>query len=113
MSQQHKPSGWRQALRWAAGLAMLTAAALAAGIGIWLNTAMPLATPRVELSIEPGTSPREVAQAWVKSGVQAPTWALYQWFRLSGQAKRIRAGSYELESGITPRGLLAKMVQGD
>jgi UPF0755 protein len=38
---------------------------------------------------------------------------LYQWFRWSGQARRIRAGSYEVEAGITPRLLLAKMVQGD
>ena len=113
MSRQGKPTGWSLALKWSALAVLVTAAVLAAGIGLWLNTAMPLAAPRVELSIEPGTSPREVAQAWVKAGVQAPTWALYQWFRLSGQAKRIRAGSYELEHGITPRGLLAKMVQGD
>ena len=113
MTTKGRQRGWRWALRWAALVMFVAAAALAAGIGIWLHTAMRLATPRVELSIEPGTSPREVAQAWVKAGVQAPTWALYQWFRLSGQAKRIRAGSYELESGITPRGLLAKMVQGD
>jgi UPF0755 protein len=38
---------------------------------------------------------------------------LYHWFRFSGDARRIRAGSYELEPGITPRTLLAKMVQGD
>ena len=35
---------------------------------------------------------RDIATGWVKAGVQAPPWALYQWFRWSGQAKRIRAG---------------------
>jgi UPF0755 protein len=38
---------------------------------------------------------------------------LYEWFRWSGQARRIRAGSYEVEPGITPRSLLDKMVRGD
>jgi UPF0755 protein len=37
---------------------------------------------------------------------------LYEYFRWSGQARKIRAGSYEVETGVTPRQLLAKMVQG-
>ena len=85
----------------------------AATVGWWLNRPLALASKAVELSIEAGTPPREVAAAWVKAGVLTePAW-LYHWFRFSGQARKIRAGSYELEPGITPRGLLAKMVQGD
>jgi UPF0755 protein len=38
---------------------------------------------------------------------------LYEWFRWSGQARKIRAGSYEVERGVTPRSLLNKMVRGD
>ncbi|MBI5258631.1 MAG: endolytic transglycosylase MltG [Burkholderiales bacterium] len=94
-------------------LLLLLACGLATGTWWWLDRPLPLATPSVELSIETGTNPREVAQAWVQAGVQTPPWLLYQWFRWSGQARRIRAGSYELEAGITPRQLLAKMVQGD
>jgi UPF0755 protein len=67
----------------------------------------------VELSIEPGTSPREVAQAWVAAGVQTDARLLYHWFRWSGQARQIRAGSYEVHAGVTPRALLDKMVRGD
>ena len=79
----------------------------------WLDRPLPLAAPSVELSIEPGTPPREVATAWVRAGVQAdPDW-LYAWFRFSGDARRIRAGSYEIEPGATPRSLLARMVQDD
>jgi len=91
-------------------LALLAAAAAA---WWWVQQPLSLASASVELSIEPGTPPRDVAQAWVKAGVQTQPALLYQWFRWSGQAKRIRAGSYELEPGITPRALLAKMVQGD
>ncbi len=93
---------------------LLAGALIAVGaIAWWLNRPLTLAAPSVELSIEPGTPPREVAQGWVRAGVVTDPWALYQWFRLSGQARRIRAGSYELEPGVTPRALLAKMVQGD
>ena len=38
---------------------------------------------------------------------------LYEWFRWSGKARLIRAGSYEIGSGTTPVRLLEKMVQGD
>jgi UPF0755 protein len=79
----------------------------------WLHTPLPLARPSVELSIEAGTSPREVAQRWVDAGVQVSPLLLYEWFRWSGDARRIRAGSYEIETGATPRTLLEKMVQGD
>ncbi|MEK8052273.1 endolytic transglycosylase MltG [Ideonella sp. DXS22W] len=92
---------------------LLAVGATAGSIAWWLDRPLPLAGAAVELSIEPGMSPREVAGAWVRAGVQTPDWALYQWFRASGQARRIRAGSYEVEAGITPRSLLAKMVQGD
>jgi UPF0755 protein len=94
-------------------LILLTVAASAAAAWWWLNRPLTLASAAVELSIEPGTPPREVAQAWVRAGVLTEPAVLYQWFRWSGQARRIRAGSYELEPGVTPRSLLAKMVQGD
>jgi len=94
------------------GLVLLCAVA-AAGLWWWLDRPLPLAAPSLELSIEPGSAPRDVANGWVTAGVKVHPELLYQWFRWSGQARRIRAGSYEIESGITPRLLLAKMVQGD
>ena len=102
--------------RWIA--AILSIAALACGAAAaaafwWLDHPLSLAAASVELSIEPGTSPKEIAQAWVAAGVQADPGLLYLWFRGSGQARRIRAGSYEVEPGVTPRRLLDKMVQGD
>lgn len=101
--------------RWALGLAALllaAAAALAGAAGWWLQRPLPLAAPTVELSIEPGTSPREIAAGWVGAGVQASPLLLYEWFRWSGQARRIRAGSYAIETGTTPRELLEILVQG-
>lgn len=102
--------------RWllsALALLGVVAATGAAGGWWWLQRPLALAAPTVELSIETGTSPRGVAAGWVDAGVRThPEW-LYQWFRWSGQARRIRAGSYLIEAGTTPRQLLDKMVQGD
>lgn len=79
----------------------------------WLQHPLELASPSVEYSIEAGSTPRGIAQGWVEAGVRtSPTW-LYQWFRWSGQARRIKAGSYEIRAGVTPRTLLEKMVRGD
>jgi UPF0755 protein len=79
----------------------------------WLDTPLPLAGASAELSIEAGANPRDVAQAWVRAGVRAPPRLLYEWFRWSGDARRMRAGSYVIGPDVTPRQLLAKMVQGD
>jgi UPF0755 protein len=100
-------------LQWS--LAVLLAALLAAAAVAWwwIERPLPLAAPSVELSVEAGTPPREIAQAWVQAGVLTSPRLLYSWFRWSGQARRIRAGSYEVETGITPRQLLTRMVQGD
>lgn len=94
-------------------LALLAGAALGAAAWWVHQRPLPLAEPVVDASIEPGDSPRVVAQRWVDAGVQVPAWALYEWFRWSGQARRIRAGSYELQRGDTAATLLARMVQGD
>lgn len=91
----------------------LLAAGAGATVAWWLDRPLPMATSSTELSIEPGTTPLAVARAWVDAGVQVDPRLLYEWFRWSGQARRIRAGSYEIDTGATPRSLLAKLVQGD
>jgi len=87
-------------------------AAAAAGVW-WINQPLPLAARVVDLSVEAGTSARGVAQSAVAAGVQTSPRLLYGWFRLSGQARQIKAGSYELEDPISPRQLLTKLVRGD
>ena len=94
-------------------LGLLSTLAAAGAAWWWLNRPLSLSGASAELSIEAGATPRDVAQAWVDAGVQTTPRLLYEWFRWSGQARRIRAGSYEIDAGTSPRGLLAKMVQGD
>jgi UPF0755 protein len=79
----------------------------------WVYQPMRLSAPTVDLSIEPGTLPRGVAQAVQDAGVDVNPELLYWWFRLSGQDRQIKAGSYELEAGITPHRLLSKLARGE
>ena len=89
---------------------------LAAGFG-WLNTPLKLNLPQsstaVDLDIEPGNSAAQVAATVIASGVQTQVQLLQLWFRLSGQARAIKAGSYEITLGTTPRSLLSMLVRGD
>ncbi len=95
------------------GTLLLAAALLAGAAWGWLERPLPLSGASAELSIEPGATPQQVAQAWVDAGVRTSPKLLYAWFRASGQARRIRAGSYEIDAGTSPRRLLDKLVQGD
>ncbi|MBL8336281.1 MAG: endolytic transglycosylase MltG [Rhodoferax sp.] len=92
---------------------VLACAGLAGAVLWWLDHPLDLASPAVDLSIEPGTSARGVAQAVAQSGVRVEPDLLYAWFRLSGQDRQIKAGSYEIEAGATPLSLLRKLVRGE
>jgi UPF0755 protein len=86
----------------------------AGGWGLWwVHQPLRVPAPTVDLSIEPGTLPRGVAQAVQDAGVDVNPELLYLWFRISGQDRAIKAGSYELETGITPHKLLAKLARGE
>ena len=96
-------------------LLVVVAASLVGGAGAywWVHQPLRLASNLVELAVEPGASPREVAASVAKAGVSVQPRMLYWWFRLSGQARQIRAGSYEFEGVVSPQSLLQKLVQGD
>ena len=83
----------------------------------WLQEPMPLrlqpGNPVIDLEIEPGTSANGVASAVVASGADVPAVLLQTWFRFSGQARQIKAGSYELVPGTTPHKLLRMLVRGE
>jgi UPF0755 protein len=83
----------------------------------WLHEPMPLRLQpgyqAADLEIEPGTSANGVAEVAVASGADVPVLLLQTWFRFSGQARQIKAGSYELVPGTTPRKLLSMLVRGE
>lgn len=95
-----------------AGALLLLGAAL-----WWLHEPMPLrlqpGSQVADLEIEPGTPASGVADVVVASGADVPALLLQAWFRISGQARQIKAGSYELVPGTTPRKLLSMLVRGE
>ncbi len=95
------------------GLLAIALLGAAASVAWWLHQPLSLRTPVVDVSIETGSTPRDVAREWVDAGVETSPWLLYQWFRVSGQSRQLKAGSYELSAGATPRDLLRMMVRGD
>ena len=93
---------------------LLALAGLAAGLAWqWWRAPLTLAQDSVELTVPAGASPRQVAEAWVQAGVQTDARWLWLGFRLSGQDRQIRAGSYALSAGDSPERLLQKMVRGE
>jgi UPF0755 protein len=80
---------------------------------VWVSQPINLPSASADLAIEPGASARDVANAVVEAGVPINPTLLYAWFRVSGQSRQIKAGSYELEQGISPRTLLRKLVNGE
>ena len=83
----------------------------------WLQEPIALRLPAgstvLDLEIEPGTSADGVAETVVATGADVPVRLLQAWFRFSGQARYIKAGSYELALGTNPRKLLGMLVRGE
>jgi UPF0755 protein len=94
-------------------LTLLLAAALAAAAWWWLQRPLPLATDKVEVSVQAGASPRTVAEQWAAAGVLTPPELLWLWFRASGRSHLIRAGHYQIDRQVTPRQLLDRLVKGE
>ncbi len=94
-------------------LALLIAAAMA-GTLYWLaNKPLQLATSPLDFTVAAGSSLRTAAQQVVDSGVDMPPQLLVILGRLYRVEAQIKAGSYEIVSGITPLELLRKLTRGD
>lgn len=94
-------------------VALIAALLCAVAAVAWLSSPIGQPGKTLDLLIEPKASAQTVAVQTVAAGAQANPTLLYAWFRLSGQSRQIKAGSYELESDITPRRLLEKLVNGE
>ena len=120
-AKKRKPS--RKSRSWGAflSLSLLTLMAILAGAVAWLEmpmgfTQQPInaSSPQVlDLSVEPGTTPKGVAQAIADAGADVSPHLLRVWFRLSGQDRAIKAGSYEITPEMSPRGVLNMLARGE
>jgi len=92
---------------------MLIAVAVA-GIA-WWTVLKPLTLPRspYEFDVKSGMSLSAVARELQGADVLPHAFPMIALARLSGVDRAIKAGSYEIESGITLRQLLGRLTQGD
>jgi UPF0755 protein len=67
----------------------------------------------VDLSIEPQAPVRGIAKAVSQAGIDVDSDVLFLFFRLSGQSRALRAGSYEISQGDTALDLLRKLTRGE
>ncbi len=95
-----------------AAVVLATLGFLGAGY-LWVQSPLLMNAPVVDVTIAQGSSARQVANTLQQAGVNTPPSLLYWWFRLSGQSRAIKAGSYEVEAGTSPQSLLRKLVSGD
>ncbi len=104
-------------LRWLLAAILLGLTLTAATLVWWLHAPIALRLPAgsqaLDLLIEPGTTPREIARDVGRAGAEVNATLLFAWFRLSGQARQIRAGNYEIAPGTSPRSLLRMLVLGE
>jgi UPF0755 protein len=95
-------------------MAALAIVGVIAALMFWLvnkplsPTKMPL-----EFHIPPGSSAKSVAQVLAQQGAGVQPDLFYWIARASGQARQIKAGSYELAEGETLWSLLGKLTRGD
>ncbi|HCX32250.1 MAG TPA: endolytic transglycosylase MltG [Rhodocyclaceae bacterium] len=92
----------------------LIPAALFAGWMAWFASApIPLSFSPLEFRIKPGSGLRAAARELANAGLRIAPWQFELLGRVRGDSTRIKAGSYEVETGITPLGLLDKLTRGD
>ena len=94
-------------------LALLLSGILAAGIWWVFNSPVGLRTSPLDFTVAPGSSLRTAAQQVTDAGVSLPPIALTALGRILGVDAQIKAGSYEIRTGITPLELFRKLIWGD
>jgi UPF0755 protein len=94
------------------GLAAGIAAAVAVGIA-WLDRPLPLPSTPYAFEVRPGSTLKAVARDLAAANVIPDERIVVALARLRGIDRAIKAGNYEIASGVTLPQLLAKLTQGD
>jgi UPF0755 protein len=105
---------------WGVLASLVAALAVAAGAMLWwLSQAyvlppLPPGEDALDISVAPGSSAASVARQIAKATGGGPMQEnmLHLWLRASGRAAELKAGSYEIVQGDSPRTVIDKIVSG-
>lgn len=92
---------------------VIVSVAAASGFAWWTKQVLPVPGAPIEFSINPGSGVAASAQQMAAAGVPVNPTLFVLLARLTGDAGRIKAGSYELKPNTSPRGLLTQLVRGE
>ena len=92
---------------------LLAFLAAIAGVNWFTTRHLPMRSDPTMFSIPAGASLRTAAQVIESAGIDLPAWQLEILGRAMGRSAKIKAGSYEVEEGITALALLDKLTRGD
>jgi len=90
-------------------LAIALLLATAVDMYLFLNQPM-LNADTVTYELAPGSSVSSMAKQLKQKGLIKRHYYISLWARLSGQARKLKAGEYKIEAGMTPGQLLSAMV---
>jgi UPF0755 protein len=93
-------------------LGVLTAICIASGFWWYAHRPIALGSPSVEVTIPPGSTMRAAARIAAQSMPVIPD-VLVALARITSRDTKIKAGSYELTTGVTPLDLIDKLTRGD
>ena len=91
----------------------IVSVAAAGGFAWWSKHPLTTAEPPIEFTITPGSGVNAAAQQMAKAGVPIDPFLFQVLARVTGDAGRIKAGSYELKPNTSPRRLLTQLVRGE
>ena len=103
---------FRTLARVAAVFVALALAAVAA-FAWWIDQRLPLPSSPYSFEVRSGMTLKAVGQELVGAGVLRSSLPLTALARYKRVDRSIKAGNYEITDGITLKGLLAKLTQGD
>ncbi len=72
-----------------------------------------LSASPLEFSIRQGSGLRSATRQMLDAGVGMPAWQFNVLARANGAQGKVKAGSYQLTSGVTPLKILRKITQGE
>ncbi len=92
---------------------IIAGAAAMAGFAYWAKQPITTGGAPIDFTVAPGSSVVAAAQQIAAAGVPVNPYLLSLLARVTQQASRIKAGTYELQPGTTPRRLITQMVRGE